>query len=86
MAIIDDHSRICALETIFDLKSFTVFLSTIKLLSLVWQNYSFKFQKTISDNGSEFKGDYDKLLMTLGIQHKRTKPYHPQTNGKIERF
>lgn len=86
LAIIDDYSRICALETIFDLKSFTVSLSTIKLLSLIWQNYSFKFQKIISDNGSEFKGDYDKLLTTLGIQHKKTKPYHPQTNGKIERF
>jgi transposase InsO family protein len=22
----------------------------------------------------------------LGIRHKRTRPYRPQTNGKIERF
>ncbi|WP_156515214.1 integrase core domain-containing protein, partial [Dietzia timorensis] len=22
----------------------------------------------------------------LGIKHKRTRPYRPQTNGKIERF
>ncbi|WP_018349831.1 integrase core domain-containing protein, partial [Longispora albida] len=25
-------------------------------------------------------------LATAGIQHKRTRPYRPQTNGKVERF
>ncbi|MGW5682462.1 integrase core domain-containing protein, partial [Nonomuraea sp. NPDC003754] len=25
-------------------------------------------------------------LTSLGITHKRTRPYRPQTNGKVERF
>jgi transposase InsO family protein len=41
----------------------------------------------LTDNGSAFKGwvlgDY---LENLGIRHIFGKPYHPQTQGKVERF
>ena len=30
--------------------------------------------------------DFRQLLAEHGIKHLRTKPYRPQTNGKIERF
>jgi transposase InsO family protein len=26
------------------------------------------------------------MLLELGIKHRYTRPYRPQTNGKIERF
>jgi len=29
---------------------------------------------------------FDKLCAANGIKHKLTKPYHPQTNGMVERF
>ena len=41
----------------------------------------------ISDNGKEFiNSDVQNLLQHLDIKHHRTTVYHPQSNGKIERF
>jgi hypothetical protein len=39
----------------------------------------------ITDNGSHFRGDFDKLCRELGILHRFATPYHPQTNGQDER-
>jgi transposase InsO family protein len=39
-----------------------------------------------SDNGTEFKGEFEAFLKAEEIRHVRTKPYNPQQNGKIERF
>ena len=41
----------------------------------------------ISDNGNEFcNREVAGLLTAYGIAHHRTTAYHPQANGKIERF
>jgi transposase InsO family protein len=53
------------------------------------------FEEVLSDNGSEFgnrllkqkdKHPFERLLIEMGVKHRYTKPYRPQTNGKIERF
>lgn len=50
-------------------------------------------QSTLTDNGVVYtarftkgKNAFEYLLATLGIIQKNGKPYHPQTQGKIERF
>ena len=41
----------------------------------------------ISDNGSQFKADgFQQVLKKHGIKSRFTSPYHPQSNGKIERW
>lgn len=41
----------------------------------------------LTDNGKEFvSGLFRKACRILEIKHKRTRPYRPQTNGKVERF
>jgi len=41
----------------------------------------------ITDQGSQFESElFNSLLNMLGIVRKRTTAYHPQSNGKIERF
>lgn len=44
-------------------------------------------ERVLSDNGSGYRSrSFAALLAERGVTHTRTKPYHPQTNGKIERF
>ena len=38
-----------------------------------------------SDNKGEFKKAVEKLCQTLGIKIIRGSPYHPQSQGKVER-
>ena len=41
----------------------------------------------LSDNGQVFVGKLAaELLKMLGVKHLKTTPYHPQTNGTIERW
>ena len=43
--------------------------------------------RLLSDNGSSYiSGDLAGWLKDQGIQHVRGAPYHPQTQGKIERW
>ena len=43
--------------------------------------------RVLSDNGSAYRSHLWRDTCTeLGITPKRTRPYRPQTNGKIERF
>jgi len=60
----------------------------------------FHIKKILTDNGKEFtdrfssKGErkptgqhpFDQLCQTHAIEHRLTKPRHPQTNGMVERF
>ena len=53
-------------------------------------------QSTLTDNGRAFttsadrtnpaRNGFEQLLIDLGIKQKNGKPYHPQTQGKVERF
>lgn len=44
-------------------------------------------ERVLSDNGSAYKSHaWAAACAELGIAPKKTRPYRPQTNGKIERF
>ena len=43
--------------------------------------------RLLSDNGSSYvSGDLAEWLQNKGMKHSRGTPYHPQTQGKIERW
>lgn len=43
--------------------------------------------RLISDNGPQYTSkDFKEFLRERDVSHSRARPYHPQSNGKIERF
>lgn len=43
--------------------------------------------RVISDNGPQFVAkDFKEFIRVSGMDHVRTSPYYPQSNGKIERW
>ena len=43
--------------------------------------------KILTDNGNGYRSHlWRDTCAELGIKHRRTRPYHPATNGKVERF
>jgi transposase InsO family protein len=44
-------------------------------------------QRVLTDNGACYRSHlWRQLLQRQGVTHKRTRPYRPATNGKVERF
>ncbi len=95
VCIIDDYSRLAWAEVVSDITSLTVMFASLKCLNILNDQYSLKFEEMLSDNGPEFgprtssqkhQHPFERMLMELGIKHRYTRPYRPQTNGKVERF
>ena len=80
----DDHSRLVYSEILSDERKETA--------SAFWTRANAYFNscgitvlRVLTDNGSPYRSKL--FAQTLGaITHKRTRPYRPQTNGKVERF
>ncbi len=45
-----------------------------------------RVRRLLTDNGSGYKRSFAEAAAAFGIRHTRTKPYHPWTNGRVERF
>ena len=43
-------------------------------------------QRVLTDNGACYRSKLFAQALGEAITHKRTRPYRPQTNGKVERF
>src|SRR3954465_14107272 len=49
--------------------------------------FPFRVTHLLTDRGSCFTADgFGKLCRELGIEHRKTRPYTPRTNGMVERF
>ncbi len=91
-ALCDDCTRLTYSEILKDKRASTLTYFMARALSWFKQIYNFEFEAVMSDNGPEFKGTlqrehpFETLCQQLGIRHIYTRPYRPQTNGKIEAF
>jgi transposase InsO family protein len=81
---IDGHSRLVYSELLANERQETA--------AAFWQRANAWFaecgitvRKVLTDNGSCYRSR--KFADALGdVEHRRTRPYRPQTNGKVERF
>ena len=83
---IDDHSRMAYSEVLPDETRLSALIFLRNALRF-FRRHGVKVRRIMTDNGPAFKSHkYRGCLKRLGIKHKRTKPFRPQTNGKAERF
>ena len=87
--VIDDHSRLCVASRAFVSTRSPDVVRTLHKAAETW-GYP---QSFLTDNGAIFTaskgagvGAMEAELLSLGIRSKHGKPYHPQTQGKVERF
>ncbi len=96
LGVLDDLSRTCWVELMEDKKALTVMFATLKAFNMLKNTYNIEIDAVMTDNGAEFGSGqfarnkenhpFERLLIEMQMKHKYTKPYRPQTNGKIERF
>jgi transposase InsO family protein len=83
---IDDHSRLAFTAMYPDQTeaSSSLFLAA----ATAWfQRFGISISRILTDNGPCYVANrFQQTCRTLGIKHRRTRPYTPRTNGKAERF
>ena len=86
---IDDHSRLIVAATVRQACRVTDVVDTFEEAALTWGYPA----SVLTDNAAIFNGGprrgttiFESRLAELGIVYKHSRPYHPQTCGKIERF
>ena len=84
--VIDDHSRVAYAEIHDDERKETA-AAVLKRATAWFAARGVTVERVLSDNGSCYKSKlWKQTCADLGITMKKTRPYRPQTNGKIERF
>jgi transposase InsO family protein len=84
--VVDDHSRVAYAEICADEKAETP-VGVLERAVEWFAERGVRIERVLSDNGSCYRSHaWRDACNALGIIHKRTRPYRPQTNGKCERF
>ena len=84
--VIDDHSRVAYAE-VHDNETAATATAVLRHAVAWFAARGVVVQRVLSDNGAPYRSFLWRDTCTeLGIKHTRTRPYRPQTNGKVERF
>ena len=85
-SIVDDHSRVAYSEVLADERAVTAVAFWQRALAWFAER-GVTVQAVLTDNGSCYRSSaFGRACLDAGVRHRRTQPYHPQTNGKVERF
>ena len=84
--VLDDHSRV-AYSEVHDDETATTAIAVLRRAVAWFTARGVRTERVLTDNGSAYRSHaWTAACAELGIRPRRTRPYRPQTNGKIERF
>ena len=83
--VVDDHSRVAYAE-IHDDETGSTAAAVLRRAVIWFAARGVTVQRVLTDNGSCYRSNvWRQQCHDLNVTHKRTRPYRPQTNGKVER-
>jgi transposase InsO family protein len=83
---VDDHARI-AFTAMHPDETKPQAVQFLRDAVAYYERLGVRIKRLLTDNGAAFRSrDFASSCQALGITHKFTRAYRPQTNGKAERF
>ena len=82
---VDDCSRLGYSELLTDERKETAAAFWTRA-NAYFESVGITVHRVLTDNGACYRSKPFAAALGQHIKHKRTKPYRPQTNGKVERF
>jgi transposase InsO family protein len=84
---VDDHSRLAYTEELPDEKGPTAAGFWARAVAFFAAHGITRIRRVLTDNGPCYRSRlFNKALRKTKTRHKYTRPYRPQTNGKVERY
>ena len=85
--VVDDASRVACVVVVPD-ESGASAARALETAALFFAERGVRIERVLTDNAKAYATSrrYAATVAGLGIHHKRTRRYRPQTNGKAERF
>jgi transposase InsO family protein len=85
-SVVDDHSRLAYSEVLADERAQTTVAFWQRALAW-YAARGVTVRAVLTDNGPAYRSsDFAHSCAQAAIRHRFTRPYRPQTNGKVERF
>jgi transposase InsO family protein len=83
---IDDYTRVAYTEALDDESGRTC--AAFWRRAVAWfAARGLVVERVLTDNHFSYRGQlFNQALADTGVAHRYCRPYHPQTNGKVERF
>ena len=84
---VDDHSRLAYTEELTDERGATAAGFYLRAVKFFRAHGITKIRRVLTDNGSCYRSRaFATALAHTRTPHRWTRPYRPQTNGKVERY